>query len=107
MNDLSDAAGESASPMGRHGSALGWLALGLGLLIWFCACDLPSSRRVGVEWLEVRLYEATAVGIAAAVVFGLALWAARRGQPRWVGLAAVVVAGARVVLSVAQLARWW
>ena len=107
VNDLSDFAGESASPMARRGSAPGWLALGLGLLIWFCASDLPSSQHVSVDWREQQLYEATSVGIAAALVLGLGLWAARRGRPRWVGLAAVAVAGARVALSVVHLTRWW
>jgi hypothetical protein len=90
----------------KPGAGPGCFAIVIALFSWFVAAHVPSSRRVSIDWWEIRLYESFWVGALAAVALGIGLWAARACRPRWVGLIAVVLGSALVAHSIAKIARW-
>src|SRR5579871_6548978 len=88
------------------GGCLGWVAVGIALFGWFEADNLPSSRRVSVDWWETRLYESCFIGLLGAAAVGLGLRAVRVCRPRWVGWVGVGMGGALAVRSAVQIGRW-
>jgi hypothetical protein len=101
-----DAENGATKPVEARGNRLGWLSLGLGLVLWDgYTGSLFIPRRLRREWREVELYEAFVFAIVAAVAVVCSLRAFKFGRCRWVGLSALVLNAWLMVCWMAQIVR--